>query len=197
MKQSNVQWRHMAAPLLCPLFLPHSCCCCCCCCLFAIGFWSAGCGLLSVAALKADNKYLQETMSPLISAKKLSTRVELPGKGVGRTHKTPARKQFIKVLLLNCRLCGVRSESFVCPAPARVGGGMQGRWEGEQTRACAQACWFAWPCANDKCGENIFEYLAQLQPQQRRSNHRFCLCYSSQDIFHIINTQVREERGAG
>lgn len=123
MKQSNVQWRHMAAPLLCPLFLPHSRCCCCCCCLFAIGFWSAGCGLLSVAAPKADNKYLQETMSPLISAKKLSTRVELPGKGVRRTHKTPARKQFIKVLLLNCRLCGVRSESFVCPAPARVGKG--------------------------------------------------------------------------
>lgn len=79
MKQSNVQWRHMAAPLLCtppPRFLPHSCCC-----LFAIGFWSAGCGLLSVAAPKADNKYLQETMSPLISAKKLSTRLELPGQG--------------------------------------------------------------------------------------------------------------------
>jgi len=69
---------------------------------------------------KADNKYLQETMSPLISVKKLSALSNCrwsrgrESKSGERTHKMPARKQFIKVLLLNCRLfCGVGSES--CP----------------------------------------------------------------------------------
>lgn len=82
---------------------------------------------------KVDNKYLQETMSPLISVKKLSALESPSGRrlGVYRTHKMPARKQFIKVLLLNCRPCGVGSESFaVCRLFARV--------------SCLSACWLAY-----------------------------------------------------
>lgn len=51
----------------------------------------------------ADNKYLQETPRPLISVKKLRPATFA---ALLLAHKMRARKQFIKVLLLNCRLCG-------------------------------------------------------------------------------------------
>lgn len=78
MKQSNVQWRHMAlshcsVPFPAPILPPPQPM------LLSVWLWILVCGLLlsvSVSGLpppKADNKYLQEAMSPLISAKKLST----------------------------------------------------------------------------------------------------------------------------
>lgn len=80
MKQGNVQWRHMALPHCsapAPRLPPPQPM------LLSVWLWILVCGLLlsvlvSVSGLppsppKADNKYLQEAMSPLISAKKLST----------------------------------------------------------------------------------------------------------------------------
>jgi len=71
------RWRHKTVPVPCPFVGDAAC--------LAFGLW------------QADNKYLQETPRPLISVKKPRT---------SEPHKMRARKQFIKVLLLNCRLCG-------------------------------------------------------------------------------------------